>query len=119
MNIDQFSSGTRIRFVRERVGGLTVVVDAVVIWTSGRCIGMAIADGRRCTMVLGADCVVPGILLWFRDGHDMDDDDPIEVTDVVGNTIEVPTREGERRYILVGQEHPTLSIAGARTPEGA
>jgi hypothetical protein len=117
MTMDRFSVGTVIRFVRERMKGPAVIVGAVVTATSKRRVDMIIADGSACAMVVGSDCVVPGVLLWFKDGHDMDDDDPIEVTDVAGNRIDVRPQDGVERYMLVGQEPVTPlptseSIAG-------
>ena len=103
MALDRFSMGTVVRFVRERVAGPALVVGAVVASASNGRIDMILADGSTCAMIVGSDRVAPGVLLWFEDGHDMDDDDPIEVTDVVGNRIDVQTRDGVARYILVGQ----------------
>jgi hypothetical protein len=68
-------------------------------------------------MVVGDDRVVPGILLGFEDGRDMDDDDPVEVADVVGSRIDIRASDGVVRYILIGREpvtspSPSESIAG-------
>ena len=103
----RFSIGTVIRFVRERVKGPAIIVAAVVTATSNGRIDMILADGSDCAMVVGGDRIVPGVLLRFEDGHDMDDDDPVEVTDVVHNRIDVQAPDGVERYILVGEEPVT------------
>jgi hypothetical protein len=105
--MDRFSIGTVIRFVRERVKGPAIIVAAVVTATSNGRIDMILADGSDCAMVVGGDRIVPGVLLRFEDGHDMDDDDPVEVTDVVHNRIDVQAPDGVERYILVGEEPVT------------
>jgi hypothetical protein len=116
--MDGFSVGTVIRFVRERVKGPAVIVCAVITATSCGRVDMILADGSTCAMVVGSDFVVPGVLLWFKDGHDMDDDDPIEITDVVGNRIDVQTRDGVERYMLVGQEPVTPLSPSMKTVGG-
>jgi hypothetical protein len=117
MTMDRFSVGTVIRFVRERVKGPAVIVGAVATATSNGRVDMILADGSDCAMVVGGDRVVPGVLLWFEDGHDMDDDDPIEVTDVVRNRIDVQTQDGVERYILVGQE-PIIALPPSEEAAG-
>lgn len=119
MTMDRFSVGTVIRFVRERMTGPAVIVGAVVTAASHGHVDMILADGSSCTMVLDGDRVVPGTLLRFEDGHDMDDDDPIEVTDVVGNRIDAQTRDGVVRYMLVGQEAITSSPPSEKATGGA
>ena len=119
MTMDRFSVGTMIRFVRERMKGPAVVVGAVVTAASTGGIDMILADGTRCTMVFSADHLVPGVLLWYKDGQDMDDDDPIEVTSVASNRIDLQTQEGVERYLLVGQEAATLLSRREKTAGGA
>lgn len=117
MAMDRFSVGTFIRFVRERVKGPAVMVGAVITAASSGHIDMILADGSACAMVVGSDCVVPGVLLWFKDGHDMDDD-PVEIIDVVGNRIDVQTQDGVERYILVGQEPIASPLPPEKTAGG-
>lgn len=118
MTMDRFSVGTVIRFVRERVKGPAVIVGAVVTATSNGRVDMILADGSTCAMVIGGDHIVPGVLLRFEDGQDMDDDDPIEVVDVVGNRIDVQTQDGVERYMLIGQEPITPLPPSEKTAGG-
>lgn len=119
MTMDRFSIGTVIRFVRERTKGPALIVGAVVAAASHGHVDMILADGSVCAMVVGSSCVVPGVLLWFNDGHGMDDDDPIEVTGVAGDRIDVRTRDGVERYMLVGQEPITRLPSTEKTTGGA
>jgi len=96
-----------------------VRVAAVVVAASNGHIGMILADGSNCAMVVGGDRIVPGVLLRFEDGYDMDDDDPIEVTDVARNRIDVQTQDGVERYMLVGQEPATLLSPSEEVAGGA